>query len=55
MIYVNDNEKYFEKKYHFDIVEPFSDNVSYKIIHIDNFENYTNYLLDISNFFSDYS
>lgn len=48
MIYVIDNEKYFEKKYHFDVVEPFSDNVNYKIIHIDNFENYLNQLIDIS-------
>ena len=40
MIYVVDNEKYFEKKYNFDIVEPFSGNVSYKMIHINNFTNF---------------
>ncbi|MDW5288880.1 DUF723 domain-containing protein [Formosa sp. PL04] len=51
MIYVVDNEKYLEKRYHFDIVEPLSENVSYKIIHLDNFENYINYLLGISEFF----
>ncbi len=34
MIYVIDNEEYFNKKYHFDIVEPFFGTVSYKIIHI---------------------
>lgn len=36
MIYVIDNDEYFNKKYHFDIVEPFSGNVSYKIIHVNN-------------------
>jgi len=40
MIYVVDNEKYFEKKYNFDIVEPFSGNVSYKMIHINDFTNF---------------
>ena len=50
MIYVVDNKKYMEKKYHFDIVEPFSSNASYKIIHIDNFITYMSYLLDTSNF-----
>jgi hypothetical protein len=42
MIYVVDNEKYFEKKYHFDIVEPFSGSVSYKIIHLNNFSKIIN-------------
>ena len=42
MIYVVDNEKYFEKKYHLDIVEPFSGNVSYKIIHLNNFSKIIN-------------
>ena len=51
MIYVIDNEEYLENKYHFDIVEPFSGNVSYKIMHINHFENYINYLVDISHFF----
>jgi hypothetical protein len=36
MIYVIDNDEYFNKKYHFDIVEPFSGNISYKIIHVNN-------------------
>jgi|GEM_PF-6941983 len=40
MIYVVDNEEYLENRYHFNIVEPFSGNVSYEIIHINNFENY---------------
>jgi hypothetical protein len=40
MIYVVDNKKYFEKKYNFDIVEPFSGNVSYKMIHINEFSNF---------------
>ena len=51
MIYIIDNEEYFEKKYHFDIAEPFSGNVSYKIIHISNFENHINHLVTISHFF----
>lgn len=51
MIYVIDNEKYLENKYHFDIVEPFSGNVSYKIIHVIHLENYINHLVDISRFF----
>lgn len=50
MIYVVDNEKYFDKKYHFDVVEPFSDNVSYRILHIDNFEAHLNYLIETYNF-----
>lgn len=51
MIYVIDNEDYFDKKYHFNIVEPFSGNVSYKTIHVNHLENYINYLVGISNFF----
>ena len=51
MIYVIDNEKYLENKYHYDIAEPFSGNVSYKIIHISNFENHINHLVAISHFF----
>lgn len=51
MIYVIDNEKYFEKKYHFYNVEPFSDNLSYEIIHINHLENYLSRLIEISNFF----
>jgi hypothetical protein len=46
MIYVIDNEKYFESQYHFDVVEPFSSNVSYKIIHINQLENYIKNLID---------
>lgn len=51
MIYVVDNEKYFDRKYHFDNVQPFSGNVNYKILHINNFEAHLKYLLEISNFF----
>jgi len=51
MIYVIDNEKYLDNKYHFDVVKPFSDNVSYKIIHINHLEGYLNNLIEISNFF----
>ncbi len=36
MIYVVDNEKYLENKYHFNIIDPFSGNVSYEIIHVNN-------------------
>ena len=50
MIYVIDNEEYLESKYHFDIVEPFSGNVSYEIIHINHFENHINHLVDIAHF-----
>jgi uncharacterized protein CbrC (UPF0167 family) len=50
MIYVIDNEEYRKSEYHFDIVEPFSGNVSYKIMHINHFENYIKYLVEISNF-----
>ena len=46
MIYVIDNEKYFERQYHFDTVEPFSSNVSYKIIHINQLENYISNLIN---------
>jgi hypothetical protein len=50
MIYVIDNEEYLENKYHFDIVEPFSGNVSYEIMHINHFENRINHLVDVSHF-----
>ncbi|GGD27058.1 hypothetical protein [Flavobacterium orientale] len=50
MIYVIDNEEYLENKYHFDNVEPFSANVSYKIMHVNHLENYINHLVDISHF-----
>lgn len=46
MIYVIDNEKYFERQYHFDIVDPFSSNVSYEVIHINQLENYINNLIN---------
>ena len=45
MLYVVDNEKYFQKKYHFDTVEPFSGNVNYKIVHLNDFENYINHFM----------
>jgi ribonucleoside-diphosphate reductase alpha chain len=37
---------YYFNKYHFDIVEPFSGNVSYEIMHINHFENHLNHLVD---------
>ena len=45
MIYVIDNEKFLDKKYHFNLTEPFSDDVNYKIILLNDFENYINYQL----------
>ena len=45
MIYVVDNEKYFEKKYNMDIVEPFSGNVRYKMIYINNFTNFLHHIM----------
>ena len=53
MIYVIDNEEYLKKKYHFNIAEPFSENVSYEIIHINHFENYINRLVEISHLFGE--
>lgn len=50
MVYVIDNEEYFDKKYHLESVVPFSDNVSYKIIHLNDFEKYLNHLVDAFNF-----
>lgn len=50
MIYVIDNEEYFDKKYHLENVTPFSDNVSYNIIHLNDFENYINQLVDVTHF-----
>jgi hypothetical protein len=44
MIWVVDNEEYLKNEWHFDKVEPFSDNVSYKIIHLNNFSKIINYL-----------
>lgn len=52
MIYVVDSEEYLESEYHFDIVEPFSGNVSYEIIHINHFENYIKYVVTSSTFWS---
>lgn len=51
MVYVVDNKEYLESKYHFDIVEPFSGNVSYEIIHINHFESHINHLVDITHLF----
>lgn len=51
MIYVIDNEEYLENKYHFNIVEPFSGNVSYEIMHINHFENRLKHLTDGLAFF----
>jgi hypothetical protein len=50
MIYVIDKDEYFDKKYHFNSVVPFSDNVNYKIIHLNDFENYINQLVDVTHF-----
>ena len=44
MIYVVGNEEFFEKKYNMDIVEPFSGNVRYKMIHINNFTNFLHHI-----------
>ncbi len=49
MIYVIDNVEYFKNRYHFNIVEPFSENVSYHIIHINDLEYHINRLIEISN------
>jgi G:T-mismatch repair DNA endonuclease (very short patch repair protein) len=46
MTYVIDNEEFLENKYHFDTVEPFSGNVSYKILNISHFKNYIIHLID---------
>ena len=53
MIYVIDNEKFIDKKYHLNIVEPFSDIVNYKIIHLNNFNNYISHLVDVNSFFTE--
>lgn len=50
IIYVVDNEEYRKDKYHFDITEPFSENVSYEIIHINHLENYIIRLVNLSDF-----
>lgn len=50
MIYVVDKEKYLDKKYHFDNLESFSDNLNYKIIHVKHFENYIKHVIEKSNF-----
>ena len=42
MIWVVDNEEYLKNEWHFDKVEPFSGNVSYKIIHLNNFSKIIN-------------
>ena len=54
MIYVIDNEKFLDKKYHFNIVEPFSDNVNYKIILLNDFENYISHLVDVNSYLIKY-
>jgi hypothetical protein len=51
MIYVVDNKEYFNKKYHLNITEPFSGNVSYHIIHINDLDYYVKRLIYISNLF----
>jgi hypothetical protein len=49
MVYIVDNEEFTGHKYHFDIAVPFSENVHYKIIHINHFEDYLRRLVDIKN------
>lgn len=51
MIYVIDNKKYLERKYHFDIDESFSGNVSYAVVDINHFENHINRIVDVNHFF----
>lgn len=51
IIYLIDNEEYRKIKYHFDIAEPFSGNVSYEVLHIKHFENHINRLVDIAHLF----
>jgi len=45
MIWVVDNEEYLKNEWHFDKVEPFSGNSSYKIIHMNNFANFLSSLI----------
>jgi Zn ribbon nucleic-acid-binding protein len=52
MIYVIDNMEYFDRKYHLDIVEPYSGNVSYHIMHINDLEYHIKRLIDKSNLLS---
>ena len=49
MIYVVDNDEYFDSKYHFDIVEPFFGNTRYVTIHVNDFDQYIIRLTKISN------
>lgn len=50
MIYIIAHEEYSKSKYHFDIDEPFSGNVSYEVVHINHFENHINRIVDITHF-----
>ncbi len=49
MIYVVHNKEYFDSKYQFNIVEPFSGNVKYVTVHVKDFDHYIKRLTDISN------
>ena len=51
MIWVVDNEEYLYNEWHIDKLKPFSGNLSYKIIHIKNFENYFENIIMKTNFF----
>lgn len=51
MIYIIAHEEYSKSKYHFDIDEPFSGNVSYAVVHINHFENHLNRIVDVNHFF----
>lgn len=54
MTYVIDNVEFIENKYHLDTVEPFSGNISYKILNINHFKNYIIHLVDTSRILSIY-
>lgn len=54
MVYIIDNDEYLENRYHFNNVEPFSDNVNYTIMHIYHFEDYLIHLVDVFQFLKDY-
>lgn len=50
MIYVIDNNEFLNKKYHLDIVPPFSGNVQYEIVHVNHLKNRIIDLIQKSNY-----
>ncbi len=46
MIYVVDNKKYFDNKYHFDVSYSFDRNISYRILHVNDFDAFLNNLIE---------